>query len=164
MAMSFALSQLKDRPAFARRLLVRRPALLWMSVVAILAAVPPFYGISTDQAGVGWVGLAAALMTTDLALLALIARRGTLRSRADVVATFLFFAVLSAFAIPVLVAIGISLSGPASGPAPLDFLGQGALPMAVPTALLLLLPYAVVMGLLAGWLAFVEVTDPPSAA
>lgn len=161
MATSFALSRLKSRQAFTRRLLVRRPALLWMSVVAILAIVPPFYGIGTGE--IGLIGLGAALMTTDLALLALVARRATLRSRADVVFTFIFFAIVSALVLPVLVAIIVSLSGPQAGPVPLDYLGQGALPMAIPTALLLLLPYGAVMGLLASWLAFVEITDPPSA-
>lgn len=163
-AINFVLSRLKSRPVFVRRLVVRRPALLWFSVVAVLAAVPPFYGVASEQAAIGLIGLAAALLTTDLALLTLIMRRAALRSRADVVATFLTFSVLSAFFLPVIVAVVVSLRGPESGPAPLDFIGQGALTMSIPIALLLLVPYAAVIGLLASWLAFEEITDPPSAA
>lgn len=164
MAINFALSRLKSRQGFVRRLVVRRPALLWFSVVAVLATVPPFYGMVSQHGAIGLISLAAALITTDLALLTLILRRASLRSRADVVATFLAFSVVGAVFLPVLVAVVTSMRGPGSASALLDFLGQGALPLAIPIALLLLVPYAAVIGLLASWLAFDEITDPPNAA
>ncbi len=163
-AFSYTLSRLHSRPAYVRRLVVRRPALLWLSVVAVLAAAPPFYGFVSDDASIGLIGLAACLLSTDFSLLTLIMRKIAVRSRADVVATFLFFGVLTAILLPVVVAIVSSQTGSDAIPAPLEFLGQGTLTTIIPLALLLLVPYAVLMGLLASWLAFVEITDQPSAA
>ncbi len=163
MAMSYVLSRLKSRPAFSRRLLVRRPALVWMLTIAVLAAIPPFYGLVIGQAEIGWISLGAGLAITDLSLLVLILRRATLRSRADVLATFLLFGTLIAILLPVFLPIYQSLTGPGTVPAPIDQLGQASVPMIAPTALLLALPYSAVMGLLASWLGFVEITDPPTA-
>lgn len=163
MAMSYLLSRLKSRPVFSRRLLVRRPVLVWMLTIAVLAAIPPFYGLVIGQAEIGWISLGAALAITDLSLLALIVRRAALRSRADVLATFLVFGALIAVVLPVFLPIYLSVFGAGAGAAPIDQLGQASVSMIAPTALLLALPYSAVMGLLASWLGFVEITDPPTA-
>lgn len=163
MAISYVLSRLKSRQAFSRRLLLRRPALVWMLTIAALATIPPFYGLAIGQAEIGWISLGAGLAITDLSLLMLILRRAALRSRADVLATFLFFGTLIALLLPVVLPIYMSLTGGEAVPAPIDQLGQAAVPMIAPTALLLAVPYAAVMGLLTSWLGFVEITDPPNA-